>query len=68
MRNISSGACVVLLAVLGASAVGCGSSAKVETNSRSVGQQLEDLEAAHDKGLLTDDEYQKQRQKILKGS
>lgn len=67
MRNITSGACVVLLAVLGGSLAGCGSSAKVENNT-SVGQQLQDLEAAHDKGLLTDDEYQKQRKRILDGN
>jgi hypothetical protein len=44
---------------------GCGSSAKVESRS-TVGQELQDLETARSKGLLTEDEYQKQREAILK--
>lgn len=45
---------------------GCGSSAKVESKSTTVGQELQDLETARSKGLLTEDEYQKQREAILK--
>jgi hypothetical protein len=48
-------------------AAGCGSSAKVDAPPASVGQQLQDLDEARDKGLLTEAEYQEQRQRILKG-
>lgn len=47
--------------------VGCGSSAKVDNQSVSVGQQLQDLDKARDAGLLTESEYQSQRRKILEG-
>ena len=30
------------------------------------GQQLQDLKAAHDQGALTDEEYEQQKEKILK--
>ena len=54
-------------AMLGVIAVsGCGSTAKVESNSTTVGQELEDLDSARNKGLLTEDEYNKQREEILK--
>lgn len=47
-------------------AAGCGSSAKVDTRSTSVGQELQDLDNARNKGLLTEDEYNTQREKIIK--
>jgi hypothetical protein len=43
----------------------CGSSAKAEVRGTSVGQELQDLEDARDKGLITESEYQKQRQAIM---
>jgi hypothetical protein len=43
---------------------GCSSKANVESRE-SVGQELQDLEAARDQGLITESEYQKQRNKIL---
>lgn len=45
---------------------GCGSSAKVEARSTTVGQELQDLDDARNKGLLTEDEYNKKRQEIMK--
>ena len=45
---------------------GCGSSAKVEAKSTTVGQELQDLDAARNKGLLTEAEYQSQRAQIMK--
>jgi hypothetical protein len=44
-------------------APGCGSSTKVE--STTVGQELQDLEEARNQGLITEAEYNKQRQAIL---
>ena len=42
---------------------GCSSS--VEVDATTVGQELQDLEDARDKGLITEAEYNKQRQDIL---
>ena len=44
---------------------GCSSSAKVEAHTTTVGQELQDLDAAYDQGLLTEDEYKKKRKQIL---
>lgn len=46
---------------------GCGSSQNVSTNAVSTGQELEDLQAAYDKGLMTEQEYQKERKRIMDG-
>jgi len=43
---------------------GC-SSANVEANSTTTGEELQDLEDARDEGLITEQEYQRQRHKIL---
>ena len=44
----------------------CGSSTKVSnTNERSVGQQLTDLEQAHRQGIITDREYSKLKKAII---
>jgi hypothetical protein len=52
----------------GTTAGGCGSHAKVEDRSTAVslGQQLEDLDDAHKKGLLTDKEFKDKRKEIMK--
>jgi hypothetical protein len=45
---------------------GCGSSHKVEARTTTVGQELQDLDEARNKGLLTEDEYNKKRSEIMK--
>ena len=45
---------------------GCGRSTKVEARTVTVGQELQDLEDARSKGLLTEEEYSKKRQEIMK--
>lgn len=45
---------------------GCGSSQTVEARSTTVGQELQDLEDARNRGLLTEDEYAKKREQIMK--
>lgn len=45
---------------------GCSSSAAVETRSTTVGQELQDLDSARNKGLLTEEEYNRKRAEILK--
>lgn len=45
---------------------GCGGrTSNVENRSTTVGQELQDLEEARNKGLLTEDDYQRQREQIL---
>ena len=58
-------ALALCLTALCLGAAACGSSAKVESTNVSVGQELQDLEEARDQGLITESEYQKQRQKIM---
>jgi hypothetical protein len=43
---------------------GCSSSAKVESGT-TVGQELQDLDTARSKGLLTEEEYQSKRKEIM---
>lgn len=64
MRLLRYAACS-LLAASTLCLLGCSSSSKVENNSTSVGQELQDLEEARNKGLLTEDEYRKQRKRIM---
>ena len=46
----------------------CGSSSKTTVNATGTqGQQLMDLKEAYDKGVITEKEYNKTREKILKG-
>lgn len=45
---------------------GCGSNAKVEARTTTVGQELQDLDEARNKGLITEAEYQQKRKEIMK--
>jgi hypothetical protein len=60
--TLTTAACLIALTCL----AGCGgSSSSVDNRSTTVGQELKDLEEARNKGLLTEDDYQKQREAIL---
>lgn len=64
--RIAAATMLLSLSLIGLlAAPGCSSSSKVEARTTTVGQELEDLEDARDRGLITEDEYQKQRKKIL---
>jgi hypothetical protein len=61
------------LALLGAAPAlmlpACGGSrTEVSNNSTTTGRELQDLDDAHKKGLISDDEYKKQRKRILSGN
>ena len=67
-------ACVFSLAA-GLTACGClgggsGGEAQVHTTTKTTttGQDLIDLKKAHDEGVISDEEYEKAREKILDGS
>jgi hypothetical protein len=67
-RNMRStfrfASCVLVCAA--AALAGCGGgSSKNDNKSTTVGQELQDLEEARNKGLLTEDDYQRQREAIL---
>lgn len=54
-------------AVLATTLAACGGGgATIETNPETTGQQLLDLQKAHEAGALTDKEYEKARKKVLK--
>lgn len=57
---------VILAAGSGLTLGACSSTSKVEARTTTVGQELQDLDAARDKGLLTEDEYQAKRKEIMK--
>ena len=60
-------ALVVFTIAMGGLFVGCGGGgASVQSSSTTLGQELTDLDAARDKGLLTEKEYEKARKQILK--
>jgi len=64
MRSIA--ALAVCLVACAATLSGCGGrSSDNDNRSTTVGQELQDLEAARNKGLLTEDDYQRQREAIL---
>lgn len=58
--------CIAVALIAGAIVAGCGSTSKVENRSTTTGQELQDLDAARNKGLITEDEYNKKRDEILK--
>lgn len=68
MSHIGPRKLVLTLSVLAiVSLGGCGNtSQQIEARSTTIGQELEDLEDARNKGLLTEDEYATKRREIMK--
>jgi hypothetical protein len=59
--------CVLAAAIVSVPMLqGCLSHSKVETGNVSLGQQLQDLEKAHQNGTINDKEYQDLRKSIMK--
>jgi hypothetical protein len=57
---------VLLGAILLAIHTGCGSTKVENQTNSSVGQQLLDLEKAHNQGVISDQEYEKLKKAIVK--
>ena len=62
---------VLLMVVLSVGSFGCGrggSQAKVESTTRTttLGQELQDLDAAYKQGIITEKEYEKKKKELLK--
>lgn len=65
--KVSVIALVILTIVMGGLFVGCGGGgAQVQQSSTTLGQELTDLQTAYEKGIITQKEYEKARNKILK--
>jgi hypothetical protein len=45
---------------------GSGSKAEVSTTTTTLGQELTDLQKAHESGAITDEQYQKAKKELLK--
>lgn len=63
---ITSLALASVLICFAATLQGCGRSTKVQANTTTVGQELQDLDAARNKGLLTEKEFEDKRREIMK--
>jgi len=60
-------AVVIFTIVMGGLFVGCGGGgASVQQSTVSLGQQLEDLQSAREKGIITEKEYEKAKKELLK--
>ena len=68
MKSSAKFLMVMVLAGMTLSACGNGGNTTNNVQTTTVGEELEALEVAYAKGLLTDDEYEAQRKKILKGN
>ena len=66
VARLAFSALLVCAALLVAAAPGACGSTKVENRGTTVGQELKDLDDARNKGLLTEEEYHKQREQIMK--
>lgn len=66
MRNMMLMLSMSLVVLFGAAACG-GGGASVKADSTTTGQELMDLKKALDAGVISEKEYNKQREKILDG-
>ncbi len=59
---------LLLLCAFMAFTPGCGSTTKVNVdNSKTIGQELKDLDEAYQKGIINREEYEKAKKRIVDG-
>ncbi|MCF8145135.1 MAG: SHOCT domain-containing protein [Deltaproteobacteria bacterium] len=57
-----------ILLVFGAGLWGCGGGgAELKSRTTTTGQELIDLKSAYDRGVITKDQYESQKERILEG-
>ena len=67
LGKLSVVALLIFVILMGGVFAGCGGGgAKVQQSSTTLGQELTDLQAAHEKGIISDKEYERARKEILK--
>jgi len=67
LRTLGIASALAFTLSLGIGTVGCGGGgAKVDARSTTLGQELQDLDEAYKKGLLSQKEYEKKRKEIMK--
>ena len=60
---------VLMITLMGSALVGCGgggTEVKQTTNTTTLGQELQDLDAAYQQGLITEKEYKDAKQKLIR--
>ena len=64
--NLMKTAAFFAVLMLSVSLAGCGGGgAKIQQSTTTLGQELQDLDAAYKKGLLSDKEYKKAREDLI---
>lgn len=59
-------AVAVVLSLAAAPLIACSSTAKTQVETSTTGQQLIDLKAAYDQGVISKSEYERKRKDILR--
>jgi Short C-terminal domain len=57
----------LLAGIVSACSFGGGDETTVQTRTTTTGQELQDLKTAYDKGIISEREYNQQREKLLQG-
>lgn len=69
LRRIVPAVCVLLLSLSMVDCAGCGGGggeANIEARTTTLGQELQDLKAAYDQGIITQKEYEQKKKELLK--
>jgi len=58
-------AALIAAGILSSCSFGSGDETNIRTKSTTTGQELQDLKAAYDKGIITQREYERQKERLL---